>query len=360
MTAVKSSQHALLRSLALNCVAANALPILAATACTIAILVAGRVFGFPVNFRLYSVNLLIITVAVLVCSAVGASMWVLLRDRPKQPTAYLWFKLTREWSVNERLLRGLPIFIVYSVFFGAFTSYKNAIGKVIPFYFDPYARSIDRFLHGEDAWMLLAPVLGYRSTIFFDFVYILWFVVMCAVLGFASFVLADQRLRTQYLVAFVLCWMFIGVVAATLLSSVGPCFYAQFYGDNAFGYITEYLKSADANNPVIALSSQTLLLSGITNPTPGMGVGISAAPSMHVAIAALNAIFLSRFGKLAGFAGWLYCAIILVGSVHLGWHYAIDGYLAVAMTIGIWKLAATLVRVAWFQRLLPPLAAHSA
>lgn len=37
---------------------------------------------------------------------------------------------------------------------------------------------------------------------------------------------------------------------------------------------------------------------------------------------------------LIGFA-----AIILFGSVHLGWHYAIDGLVGGAMALGIWRLS---------------------
>lgn len=345
------SQPSLLRSLAINCLAANALPILVATVSTLAIMVAGQIAGFPVELKIYSERLLMIAIPVLFFILLGASLWVLFRDRPARPTAYLWHKLTGDWLLGRRLMQGGTIFIVYPIFFGAFTSYKYAIGKIVPYYFDPYARAIDRALHGQDPWMLLAPVLGYHGTIFLDFVYILWFVVMCAVLGFASFVLADQRLRTQYLVAFVLCWMFIGVVAATLLSSVGPCFYAQFYGNDAFAYISGYLTSVDASHSLTALKAQDMLLSSLRDANPGLGVGISAAPSMHVSMAALNAILLSRFGKLVGAAGWIYCGIILVGSVHLGWHYALDGYIAIAMTFGIWKLAAVLVEIPWVQRL---------
>jgi hypothetical protein len=34
-----------------------------------------------------------------------------------------------------------------------------------------------------------------------------------------------------------------------------------------------------------------------------------------------------------------YAVIIFIGSVHLGWHYAIDGYLGIAGTWLIWKFA---------------------
>ena len=42
--------------------------------------------------------------------------------------------------------------------------------------------------------------------------------------------------------------------------------------------------------------------------------------------------------------GWslsLFAAAIMIGSVHLAWHYAVDGYLAVLMTWGIWRAPAS-------------------
>jgi hypothetical protein len=33
----------------------------------------------------------------------------------------------------------------------------------------------------------------------------------------------------------------------------------------------------------------------------------------------------------------LFAAIIQLGSVHLGWHYAVDGYLSALFTFLIWK-----------------------
>jgi hypothetical protein len=34
-----------------------------------------------------------------------------------------------------------------------------------------------------------------------------------------------------------------------------------------------------------------------------------------------------------------YAVVIFIGSVHLGWHYAIDGYAGIAGTWLIWKFA---------------------
>ncbi|MFC7665225.1 hypothetical protein ACFQWF_24725 [Methylorubrum suomiense] len=34
----------------------------------------------------------------------------------------------------------------------------------------------------------------------------------------------------------------------------------------------------------------------------------------------------------------LYGAVIFIGSIHLGWHYAVDGYASVIGTVLLWSL----------------------
>ena len=96
-----------------------------------------------------------------------------------------------------------------------------------------------------------------------------------------------------------------------------------------------------------------MLLSSYISASPGVGGGISAAPSMHVSVATLNALFLSRYGKAPSILAWGYCLVIFLGSVHLGWHYAVDGYIAFGMTLLIWKGAGWLVATPLHDRLLP-------
>jgi TRAP-type C4-dicarboxylate transport system permease small subunit len=58
---------------------------------------------------------------------------------------------------------------------------------------------------------------------------------------------------------------------------------------------------------------------------------------MHVSIAVLLALLYFRIHRWLGWAAAGFAVIIMVGSVHLGWHYAADGYLSAALTIVIWK-----------------------
>jgi hypothetical protein len=72
--------------------------------------------------------------------------------------------------------------------------------------------------------------------------------------------------------------------------------------------------------------------------------GISAMPSMHVAIAALFAFFAFQLGKPYNFLFTTYLIVIVIGSVHLAWHYAIDAYVAILLTYGIWRFAGSVVQ----------------
>ena len=51
--------------------------------------------------------------------------------------------------------------------------------------------------------------------------------------------------------------------------------------------------------------------------------------------------------KVSRFAGHLLSAhaiLIFIGSIHLGWHYAVDSYLAWALTLVIWFGVAPISR----------------
>jgi hypothetical protein len=69
-----------------------------------------------------------------------------------------------------------------------------------------------------------------------------------------------------------------------------------------------------------------------------IGSGISAMPSVHNALAALFAMASFKLNRIAGWLLTFYAAFIWIGSIHLGWHYALDGIVAIALTFGIWHV----------------------
>ena len=329
--------------LSLNFIRPNRLPLILVAACVVTTLMAGRIFGFPVELGLYSIPLAILGPSSVILTLCIACLVTLFRNRPDRPTAFLRAKLMQEWKFSERFARGLPVFLCMPLMFSSFTSIKLAIDNIVPFYADPYFFALDRMIHGIDPWRLLQPVLGFPLvTEVINFFYNLWFFVMFVILSLAIFLLEDKRLRTHYLAAFMLSWMLIGGVFAILLSSVGPCFYSAFYPSDPYAELIAYLDQVNEIYPLWARSLQDLLLESYKRDEMGFGVGISAMPSMHVAIVVLNAIFLSKVHRFAGIAAWIFAAIIFVGSVHLAWHYAVDGYVAALLVIIIWFAAGKL------------------
>jgi hypothetical protein len=61
-----------------------------------------------------------------------------------------------------------------------------------------------------------------------------------------------------------------------------------------------------------------------------------------VAIAVLMALLGWRVHWFAGVAYTVFAALIFLGSVHLAFHYAVDGYVAAAMVFAIWYVAGKL------------------
>jgi membrane-associated phospholipid phosphatase len=91
-----------------------------------------------------------------------------------------------------------------------------------------------------------------------------------------------------------------------------------------------------------------------------VGGGISAMPSVHNALAALFALAAFQLNRAAGWIAASYAALIWIGSIHLGWHYALDGVVAFALTYGIWivcgRIAAALDKQPEADRPAPALA----
>lgn len=233
------------------------------------------------------------------------------------------------------LMRGLLFVALVFPLGRSLGSYKSAIPKWVPFYADPYLIRIDRMIFGIDPWRLTHAVLGPFGTAVLDRAYAVWYLMMMLLIGWFCFT-KNPKMQLRGLISYLFCWFFIGNVLATALSSVGPCFYDAFYHSN---YYAPLMKSLDYSNHFYDIKA--LIAMNYLRGTLGkdeIGAGISAMPSMHVTIAFLFFLATATYARYRWIkiAAGIYAAMIFVGSIHLGWHYAVDGIVAIASTTVIW------------------------
>jgi len=253
-------------------------------------------------------------------------------------------------ETHDRLPWMLGTAIATSLSIPVYGMFKQYILKAQGFPFDPALAAIDRFLFaGQDPWVILHSLFGsVWFTIFVDRAYTIWAVILIACPVIWAAIVKDPAVRARLIGCWIAVWLLIGGVAAWLLASAGPMYYPHFIGpDQSFSQLHDRmvelgrLSDLDGNRLATAFGHIALLnhyMDG--NYVPGFG--ISAMPSVHVAMATLFAIGGFVMHRWIGWLMTAYAALIWIGSIYLGWHYATDGIVGAAMTIGIWKLSGKL------------------
>jgi hypothetical protein len=279
--------------------------------------------------------------------------WLLVRHRPAEPTKFL-LATYRGRLADVTVLARLPLFAIAIAFMPFFSKLKSMIPLFNDFNWDPAFIEWDRKLFfGYDAWQVLQPVLGYPIvTSVLAILYHGWTLLIYAGALFFLFYRAARPVTRQYFLGFVLIWTLIGGGLATLFASVGPCFVGPIFGDPTFDAQMAYLNAANERFPVLTLHVQDLLLQWYHAGERGLGSGITAMPSMHVSMAMLSWLAMRRVSRKAGWWLFAFFVVIWVASVHLAYHYAVDGLVSVIATAAIWSACGALLR-AWDRRLVP-------
>lgn len=296
--------------------------------------------GFADRFSVFIYPETVLVLVVLACAAYGIHTMLVIR--PAHPIRYMLDRVGQGLCAMG-VGRFLVLAVVFTLFLSAVSSLKSLIPAFDPYHWDPLLAWLDARLYGGIApWRWLQPFLGRPEiTQALNVAYNLWFFIMIGGLLWQLFDVRHRERREQFLMAFVLCWIINGIVLATLLSSVGPCFYGRLMPDRADPYapLMAYLRHADLHYAIWAVPTQDHLWSLYRNSALGVGSGISAMPSMHISLAWLFFLFARRVHRVAGWLMLAYAGVILVGSVMLGWHYSLDGYASIATTSLIWWVA---------------------
>lgn len=277
-----------------------------------------------------------------------------LRAQEDDPFRLAWVRFGRIAAPGKIMAILLPLLLT-ALLNSAYTSLKTLLGKIQPFYLDPLLARLDRALHGGvDPWQLTHQLVSTSgATLVVDILYTAWFFFLWGFLFWQLLRLGRPRQRLQFFVAYALCWSVIGTLFAYLLASAGPCYYELATGDGSrFLPLMERLQQMKNEllshgdwRDLVALNGQSYLRDGYLGKEVIAGGGISAMPSMHVSMAVLFFLSAWQANRIFGLVMLAYALIIFIGSVHLGWHYAVDGYLSVLLTVIIWILAGRWVHI---------------
>jgi hypothetical protein len=274
-------------------------------------------------------------------------MWRADDDRPLR-TIVAKFR-----SINRRVyLETVVPILVLPPFLASHTTFKVMLDHLAPYNADAGLARLDGFI-GLQPWQLTHALIGPLGTLVLDRIYFSWVIVVYVMLLAVLFLPGLSRQRPQVLLTFVATWIILGTLIALLVPSVGPCYYGKVSSLSPYTPLMDRLATISESHHLMALGVQSRLWVEHTRDAVGFGSGVSAMPSMHVAIATITALLLRRLGY--GWLGWLWLASIWIGSIHLGWHYASDGIVAALVTALIWKVVDRLLSRSGIAD-LPPIA----
>jgi hypothetical protein len=273
---------------------------------------------------------------------------ITLRLDSRRRLAYLHMFSSKRIS---RFVSGTLLMLAFVLFRSMFGSIKNVIAEGQGFAYDKIFADLDQALHfGRAPWEWMYSIAQHPWVLrFVEFNYeTIWFIICFGAQYWVAVATACDKIRLRYMLTFMLSWIVVGDVFATWFSSAGPVFYHYITGDaGRFGPLVDFVHAAGGATFGSAAHFQDYLWCLYSNDIPGLGSGISAFPSMHVAIIVLNGLFLYESNRKWAVPVVLYVAFIIMSSTYLGWHYAVDGYAAAILTTAIYLAVNKVTSVRW-------------
>jgi hypothetical protein len=284
--------------------------------------------------------------AVVACAAFTLVAVRVLMRRPERPSAEIVRTLIALAS-NGNLPRLLFSFSILALFMAAFLYQKMLIPEIRPFDWDATFIAWDQALFGgRHPWEMLQPWLGYPAmTMLLDYIYSSWVPFVFVFWGWMAVApKVTAQLRRQYWMATLLSWTTIGIGMAIFFSSAGPCFLPSLFPELAAPYdrLNAYLADVNERFMLGSTLAKEFLWSAHIGAVDEPG-GISAMPSMHNAQAVLFVLAAYRVNRRFGHAMSVYAILIFIGSIHLAWHYAVDGIVGGTAAVVVWHLSRLLV-----------------
>jgi PAP2 superfamily len=265
--------------------------------------------------------------------------------KPKSPARELMHDMKRYLTDRKRLANGLPALVIMTVIAFVFSEVRGHTLQLNSVLWDAKLAEVDKWLHfGRHPWEWLQPILGYAPiTFLINLNYNMWFFSMIMTVIWFGFSSEPSQDRTRFLLTYVGIWGIGGNILAIFFASAGPCFYSRMgLAPDPYQDLMTYLHHVNETIPIWAVSLQDALWQN--HATASQIREISAMPSLHNASALLFAILGYRINKFWGRLLAVHAFLIYIGSIHLGWHYAVDAYVGWAVTLAVWWATGPIVR----------------
>jgi len=247
----------------------------------------------------------------------------------------LLLKQRNPWRLALNILLALAGSVVLHA---TFPMAKTTMPEIVNFWADPFLAEVDRLLHfGTDPW-----VVAHSLSQFFpmETVLSLYLVVWGPLaVGFPMLLAGfdqDAGRSRRFLGLYLFVWVGIGNFAALAGLSVGPVYYDRLLETGRFTDLTEILSQSPwADNVLYTIQENLWLL--YDQGHQAFGAGISAFPSVHVAMAVLVGLYAWERSRWLMIPAVLYVTGIFFISVYSGYHYALDGYISFLLIWGLWR-----------------------
>ncbi|MEN8889480.1 MAG: phosphatase PAP2 family protein [Celeribacter marinus] len=271
----------------------------------------------------------------------------------------------RLWTQKIQILSAMVYCTIFTL---TFSLIKGHLTEIVPFWADSALTQLDLALHfgtnPRDALGWMSVFNGNDLSRF----YLNSWVFFATYFPVLLLVVDDNAHRRRvFTVLWMACWVILGNVIAVMFMSAGPIF-ADLVATGTMRDHHGVLALLNDPEGARLLMIKQNLWAAYSGQSEMLGAGISAFPSVHVGMASVLALYVARRG--VDFAqgpaihtalargvviatrsvAIVYVSIYLVLSVYLGWHYAVDGYMSIAVICGLYGLgglrAGVLRRVA--------------
>lgn len=196
---------------------------------------------------------------------------------------------------------------------------------------DPMLADLDLTLFGAEPYTLTMWLAPFWRVI--DVGYSLWALAFKATFLFV--LLSRSEKAGSVALAFILIVGLMGAWGQYLLPSGGPIFWERLGNGDRFDGL---FPAANAQHAAAYLWLK------YNGADIGFASGVSAFPSIHVATTTWMVIAAFLLFPRWKFPALAFFTLVLVGSVFLGWHYAVDGIAGVAGAFLCYGAAAWLLR----------------